>query len=403
MINYEEANKIILRELSKITKRIIEVDLQDCLGRTLAEDVFSDTDQPPFDNSAMDGIAIKFNENIRSWSLIGEISAGNYEHFELDENSCVRIMTGGKMPSSADTVIPVELLAEYGKRISLLSDVKIKKGTHVRKKGSDLFVGMKSVESGIKIKSNHISMLSACGESKVKVYDKLKIGLLVTGDELVEISEIPLGDKIRASNLYTLLSSVKESGHEALSFGLVGDDRELTEEKIRSALNSDIDIFLTTGGVSVGKYDFVKEILEQLGCETKFWRVNIKPGKPVLFCTFNNDSRSKLVFGLPGNPVSAFVTFNIFVKNNIDKYFNSKENKNIIAELNDDIRKKDRKRHFSRGILTYEPSLARYFVSDAGSVSSGNMASLSKANCLIILKEETSHLRKGEMVECIKI
>jgi molybdopterin molybdotransferase len=403
VISYDDANKIILEELTKIEKRILEVDLLDSLGRILAEDVFSDTDQPPFDNSAMDGIAIKFRENIRSWKLVGEISAGNFSEYNLDENSCARIMTGGKIPESADSVIPLELFEDSGEKITLLSDVEISKGSHIREKGSDLFVGMKAVGRGVKIRSNHISMLSACGKSKVKVYDKIKIGLLVTGDELVEIDQKPSSDKIRATNLYTLLSAIKEGGHEPINFGLVGDDRDLTEQKVKSALDSDIDFFITTGGVSVGKYDFIKDVLLELGMEEKFWRVNIKPGKPVLFGTFNKNNKTKMIYGLPGNPVSSFVTFNIFVKNNIDKYFNFDNNNKIIAELTLDLKKKDSKRHFSRGILTYDENAGKYYVSDAGSVSSGNMASLSNANCLIIIEENRTFPKNGEMIKCIKI
>lgn len=406
MINYSDANKIILEEIFKIEKRTVEVDLLDSLGRILAEDIFSDTDQPPFDNSAMDGIAIKFTGNISSWNLIGEISAGNYEEFNIDDNSCVRIMTGGKVPDSCDTVIPLELYEESNKVITLHSDTKISKGSNLRAKGSDLFIGMKAVKSGIKIKSNHISMLAACGKSKVKVYDKMKIGLLVTGDELVEINQKPTDDKIRATNLYTLLSAINEAGHKAVNFGLVGDDRALTEQKIKSALDSDIDIFLTTGGVSVGKYDFVKDVLSEFGVEEKFWRVNIKPGKPVLFGIYNseeqNNINTKLVFGLPGNPVSSYVTFNIFVKNNIDKYFGF-INKKIQAELKTNLKKKDNKCHFSRGILEYDMSDGKYYVSDAGSVSSGDMSSLSDANCLIIIQENRTFPKNGEMIECMKI
>lgn len=401
MINYGDAIDIINAELSKIEKRTEIVDLLDSLGRILAKDVFSDIDQPPFNNSAMDGIAVKFNSNIKSWAVLGEISAGNFEEYNIDENSCVRIMTGGKIPVNADTVIPIELISDDGDVITLLDDMSIKRNQHIREKASDLHIGMLAIKQDTQIKSNHIPMLATCGVGKVTVYSRLKIGLLVTGDELVEISEKPEGDKIRASNLYTLILAIKEAGHIPVSFGLVGDDRSLTEEKIITALNSDIDIFITTGGVSVGKYDFIKEILQQNDIDEKFWSVNIKPGKPVFFGTYKHNNKHKLVFGLPGNPVSSFVTFLVFVKYTLDKYYNINSNNIVRAELTSDLNKKDGKRHFSRGMLYKKDE--QYFVVDSGSHSSGDMAGLSNANCLIVIKEERISPKKGEKIECIVI
>ncbi len=403
MLSYEEACRIIRSECKEMPKRVVELDLPDSLHRVLAEDVLSDTDQPPFDNAAMDGIAIRYDPEVRSWNIIGEIAAGNYSDYALRADSCVRIMTGARIPPDADTVIPVEHVVEDDDRLTLSETATVLKGQHIRRRASDLFVGMEAIAKGVSIRANHISMLAACGKARVKVFERLKIGLLISGDELIEVDEKPHGDKIRATNLYALAAAIREAGHEAVNFGIVGDDRELSESRLSEALKSDIDILVTTGGVSVGKYDYIKELFETLGVETKFWRVNIKPGKPILFGSYERGRHKKLVFGLPGNPVSAFVTFNIFVQRVVNSFVRDEASGRILAELTCDLKKKDSKRHFARGLLRFDERKGRYLVEDAGSASSGNMAGLSNANCLIVIEESRINPRSGEMIECIQI
>jgi len=403
MISYNEANEIIEQSFSLLTKQTEEVALLDSLNRILAEDIYSDTFQPPFDNSAMDGIAINYDDNIREWELIGEISAGNYKELQINNNQCFRIMTGGKVPQSADTVIPIEHLIEDQKKINFNNEFHLKKGQNIRKQGSDLFEGMLAIPIGTKINPQIISMLAACGKSKVKVYKKLQIGVMVTGDELIEVHEKLHDDKIRATNYYALQSSITQLGHTPIPLGIIKDDKKITEQSIKKALQSKIDILLTTGGVSVGKYDYLKDIFKEQNVEQKFWRTNIKPGKPMFFGIHKGNNNNKLIFGLPGNPVSTFVTSHIYVAENINKLYNLQNSKTITAILDQDLNKKDNKRHFSRGILHYNIEDNHYHVSDAGSASSGNMASLSNSNCLIIIEENKLYPKKNERISCIKI
>ncbi|MDP4192244.1 MAG: molybdopterin molybdotransferase MoeA, partial [Bacteroidota bacterium] len=344
---------------------------------------------------------VKFNKNIKNWSISGEISAGNYIHSDINDLSAVHIMTGAKIPDNFDTVIPVEDLIIRENEIILNTNARYSFGMNVRKKGEDLPKNSLAIKKGTFLKPQHIALAAACGKSHIKIYDKLKYGILTTGDELVDINEIPENDKIRASNLYTLIAAVKEIGQTPVNLGIVKDDRENIKEKISSSLNSDIDVLITTGGVSVGKYDYVKDIFEEIGITKKFHKVNIRPGKPVLYGTFQKKEKTVLIFALPGNPVSALVTFNLFIKDILLSGYNNSELVRINAKLSDDIDKSDSKRHFIRGEL--RNSSDGLIVSLVGNQSSGNLAQMSKANCLIVIEEDRINPRKGENAECIMI
>ena len=402
MISYKEAEKIIQKEFAKLTLETEQVDLLEAANRILAEDVYSDVNLPPFDNSAMDGYAIKFNDSIKKWKIIGEISAGNFNDFEVDEHSAISIMTGGKLPKECDTVIPIEDAELNGEFISLSEAARFAKGINTRKKGEDLLKGNISLPQNTLIKPHHIAVAASCGKPNLNVYKKLKIGVLATGDELVDIHETPAEDKLRCSNLYSLLSAIKTINMQPVNFGIAKDDKQLIQDRIKWALDSELEIFITTGGVSVGKFDFVKDIYEKLGVKINFWRAYIKPGKPILFGTYKNGEKITLVFGLPGNPVSCLVNFLIFVQENIYNLFNIKLNNKITAVLDEDIKKKDKKRHFMRGQLLLDKD-GVYSVKRVGSQSSGNLAEMGKSNCLMIIEEERLSAGKGELVECIMI
>jgi molybdopterin molybdotransferase len=403
MISFEEANKIINAEFQKFEKRTTEVDLLNSLDYILAEDIISDINLPPFDNSAMDGYAIKYSEGKSKWKIIGEISAGNYKSFSLSDETTTRIMTGAKLPENSTAVVPIEDVKVENNFVEITNSIKLKDRQNIRPMGDDIKVGEVSVGKNTIIKSRHISAAASCGKKRLNVYDKLRIGVLATGDELIDIDEKPTGDKIRGSNLYALLASIKEMNMYPVNLGFVSDEKSELESKIKSALESDTDILITTGGVSVGKYDYVPEIFEKLGVEIKFRKVNIKPGKPMVFGTFNKNDNPIFVFGLPGNPVSSFVGIQLFVKKNIYKLFGVDYQNNFSAELLEDIRKEDNKRHFMRGVFSYNRGSNKYTVEKLVSQSSGNIVTTSKANCLIVVEENKNFSEKGETVECIKI
>ena len=203
------------------------------------------------------------------------------------------------------------------------------------------------------------------------------------------------------SNIYSLYAALKETNHTVINFGFTKDDKKIITQKIKAALDLKIDLLITTGGVSVGKYDFLKEVFEEQGVKQKFWKVNIKPGKPIFFGVYEKGERRIMVFGLPGNPVSSLVNFYVFIEPAIAFLFKQNESKSITASLMNDFKKKDKKRHFSRGILFEETG--EWKVTSEFSQSSGNLVEMSKANCLIEIEEERFNPKKGEKVKCILI
>ncbi|TAL68877.1 MAG: molybdopterin molybdenumtransferase MoeA [Bacteroidetes bacterium] len=415
ILTYEDACEIIKEHFKFIKPAIREVDILDSVGCLLAEDIISDIDMPSFDNSQMDGYAVKFNENIREWDVIGEISAGKFNDIEIRGCLAVSIMTGAKLPTGADTVIPVENVVIESDRIKLKEGIILKKGSDVRFKGEDKKKGAIAIPSDTLIKTNNIPLIASYGYNKIKVIEPLKIGFFATGNELIDINSIPVTDQIRSSNLYTLSTLIQELEMSPVNFGTVRDDEIQIKDTINKAVEYGIDILITTGGVSVGKYDFLKDVIEDCGFEKIFWKVNVKPGKPLLFCLYKNSGRSILYFGLPGNPVSAFISFTMFIKPFIIEMYNQTPQKKFFAKLENDLIKKDDRKTFVRGTSNFNNSTLNtqhstfntqlYTVRDAGggTQSSGDMSSLSNANCLIVFEEEKYKLFAGEIVECIMI
>ena len=403
MISYKEAIQLIEDEFSKLNKEVIEVNIEDATGLTLAEDIYSDVNFPGFNNSSMDGYAINYSEGKKSWNITGEIPAGNFKEYPIDVNSAIRIMTGGRIPTDANVVIPIEDFIEEGGKIILRDEIKVKLKQNIRYRGDDLKSGVNAINRNTLLKSQNIALAAACGKAKLKVYRKLTMGVLATGDELVDISEEQGEDKVRATNLYSLLAGVKEINMNPINLGIVKDDKDLMMSSISSALKSDLDILITSGGVSVGKYDLLKDIFMEAGVSCIFWRVNVKPGKPLFFGKYTKGNKTKLIFGLPGNPVSSFVSFTLFIKTAILKFYGREDFNHHLARLETPIKKTDSKRHFIRGILRFDNNLKKYFVDTAGSQSSGNLAGLSNANCLIVIPEDMINPWTGENVECITI
>ncbi|MBI3195137.1 MAG: molybdopterin molybdotransferase MoeA [Ignavibacteriae bacterium] len=394
MISTQEARDIIsafVHPLGTLT-----VSFENSLGFVLAEDIISEENIPSFDNSAMDGFAVR-SEDCKTvptvLQVIDEISAGSVSTRRMGQGECATIMTGAKIPEDCDAVIQHEWTEAINEReIKLLRSVV--PGYNIRRAGDDIRNGTTVLEWGQNIRPQEIGVLASLGRRFVTVFRKPTVAILATGNELVEIHKPLSNGKIRNSNLYTLKSLVHELGCDVIDLGIGHDDKQELKTKLEHGLNA--DILLTSGGVSVGKFDFVLETLKELGVEEKFWKVNIKPGMPLFFGIYNE----KPVFGLPGNPVSSFVTFVEFVKpailqmsgNNMTNY-----RVQIRATLNNEILKKDAKRHFVRGVL--ENMNGNFSVKTTGTQSSGVLTSLTKANCLIHLPEEKKMFQIGEIVE----
>jgi molybdopterin molybdotransferase len=397
---YAEALQIIKDEISTLQLQTEVVRIEESLNRILAEDIISDVDLPPFDNSAMDGYAVKFSAR-KSWRVIGEVTAGNFHQLSLSQDEAVLITTGSKIPIGADTVIPVEDVLLETNFIQLKDNASFNIGMNIRLNGNDLSKNEIALNKFTKIDSKAVSVLASCDKEFLTVFKHQKIAILSTGDELIPINQIPSDDKLRVSNSYSLNFAVREMNHIPVDYGFVKDAWTIIANKIQQMVLDDNDIIITTGGVSVGKYDFVKEIYAEMGIEIKFWKANIKPGKPIVFGTCLKDKRKKLIFGLPGNPVSSLVNFHIFIKPAINNLFHQTDIDYFLAELDNDIMKNDSKRHFSRGMMFYEHEKPK--VKSLSSQSSGNLVEMSRANCLIEIPEEVLNPKKGDLVKCIRI
>ncbi|MBC7899760.1 MAG: molybdopterin molybdotransferase MoeA [Saprospiraceae bacterium] len=315
MIPISESIEIIKRETPSLGSETI--DLDQVVGRVLAENIVADTDLPPFDRSQMDGFSVVAKDTARSpveLQIVGESSAGSGWHHELHSGQSVRIMTGAPVPKGSDAVQKVELTREQtvpAEIVEILESVKA--GQSIVPRGFEITKGQNVFEQGETITANMIASIAAFGYSKVKVFKRPIVAILPTGSEIVPIGETPGIDQIRDSNSVMLKALCGKMGISAELLPIADDDLPGLKTAILDAVDSRSprpQILIITGGVSVGKYDFTKTALREIGAEIVFDKVKLKPGKPTVFAKFGNT----LIFGLPGNPVSSAVTFYLFVK-----------------------------------------------------------------------------------------
>lgn len=401
MISYNDALAIVLEEAGRELP-VETVPLVLSLGRVLATAIVSGENIPASANSAMDGYAVRAEdtggasvESPARLRVIGEAAAGSLYGGSLGMGDAVRIMTGGIVPEGANAVVEVEATSEGDGVVEVRRGVRI--GESIRSAGEDIAVGAEVIQAGKRITPGDIGVLASLGVVNVPVRVKPKVGILSTGNEVVEPFRTPGPGQVRNSTLPALYAACSEIGAEPIDLGIASDDREELEEKLEEGLR--YDILLTTGGVSAGAYDLVQKVFPELGVRIIFHKVNIKPGKPVLFGTYGEGSYQTLVFGLPGNPVSTLVTFRQFVAPAVRRLLGRTDAPPPLrARLRQTIRKSDDKRHFIRGILDRDEN-GEMVVSTTGIQSSGAMSSMSRANCLIILAEDTGTLELGTMVE----
>jgi len=305
MIELEVAQKLVL----SLAKTMVSENahLPVTLGRVLAEDVFADTDMPPFDKSAVDGFACRRADLDQELEMIEVIPAGYYPEMAITPGTCAKIMTGGPVPEGADTVVMVEDFIETGERKIRFS--KEKTAANICYQGEDVKRGQLVLPEGTLIRPQEMAVLASVGCINPLVYKIPVIGIISTGDELVEPSEMPKLSQIRNSNATQLMAQVTRAGATPEYFGIARDSRESTRNLVSSALNK-CDVVLLTGGVSMGDYDYVPGVLKELGITLLFESIAVQPGRPTIFGTGNG----KYLFGLPGNPVSSFVQFEMLVK-----------------------------------------------------------------------------------------
>ncbi len=313
MIQASEAIRIVREQAQPLQTE--EVNLEDSLGRVLAEDVLADSDLPPFDRAQMDGYAVRaedLTEAPARLHIVGEAAAGRGWRGTLRKGEAVRIMTGAPMPEGADSVQQVELTRELDAGALVEIERATTRGQFYVKRASEISAGVTVLRAGENINAAKTAVLASFGLARVSVYRRPRVAVLATGTELVAVHEQPGEDQIRDSNSYSLAAYAQLAGATVERLPFAGDEPELLQHAIAEVARR-ADVLVLSGGVSMGIYDFTKTALRALGAEIFFERVALRPGKPTVFARLPNE-RGTLVFGLPGNPVSVSVTFNLFAR-----------------------------------------------------------------------------------------
>ncbi|HXG38503.1 MAG TPA: gephyrin-like molybdotransferase Glp [Bacteroidota bacterium] len=401
MKSAQEARKVILSSVKTLPSE--QVSLWEAHGRVLGEDIIAREDLPAFDNSSMDGFALHAADTVEATEtkpallhLAGEVAAGALSVRELSARTAVRIMTGAPIPPGADAVLELEAVKTQNGFVQIEMPVSV--GRNIRRKGEELSAGTVVFRHGTYLRAAHLGVLATLGYEKVQVYRKPSVAFLTTGNELVDVGHPLEVGQIRNSNAYALWGLIREAGAEPVNLGTARDDERSLHDKLHAGLS--YDVLVTSGGVSVGAYDLVMRVLERLGVQKQFWKVNIKPGMPLFFGLYRNQrERDVPVFGLPGNPVSTMVTFLQFVRPAIQTMQGRTDSEPIRlpARMMQDYVKKDGKRHFLRGILRNDNGSLT--VQTTGTQSSAALSSMALANCLIVVPEQRTDIKAGEEVE----
>jgi molybdopterin molybdotransferase len=401
MISVGKALEYVLKHFGPLEPE--EVEILDALDRVLAEDVYSDIDIPPFDNSAMDGYAVRAGDTVGAspeapvtLRVIGDLAAGYTTDLVVEPGTAIRIMTGAPLPAGADAVVRFEEtsegLAGEGRDdlVEVFSEVVIRE--NVRPAGEDILKGELVLTEGTILRPQEIGVLASLGRARVRVIRRPRVAILATGDELVGIDESLAPGKIRNSNEYSNAALVQRYGGVPVRLGIARDDVEELTAKIREGLAHKVDLFLTSAGVSVGDYDVVKDVLGAEG-EMHFWQVRMKPGKPLAF----GEIQGVPLLGLPGNPVSAMVSFEQFARPAILKMLGKTRLRKPTVEaiLEEDVESSGR-RNFKRAVITRRGG--EYYASVTGPQGSGVLTSMVKANGLVIIPEGVRHVKAGERV-----
>jgi molybdopterin molybdotransferase len=376
------------------------VSIYDSLGRVLANDIISPINVPSADNSAMDGYAFSgtsiIKDGVTSLTMIGKGFAGNAFDGMVNQGQCVRIMTGAVMPAGCDTTIPQELVKVDGDQIQFQSSV-IKAGDNRRLKGEDLSIGQAALSAGKIIRPSDLGLIASLGMGSVAVKRRLKVGFFSTGDELRSIGQ-PLDDGcVYDSNRYTLFGMLSRLNVELHDFGVVKDDPDAMRTTFSKAAAT-CDAVVTSGGVSVGEADYTKQIMRELG-DVSFWKIAMRPGRPMAFGSIQGDQHRAVLFGLPGNPVAVMVTFYQFVRNALLAMSGATQvaPPMMQAKTIESIRKRPGRTEFQRGILSTDASGNRT-VRITGAQGSGVLRSMSEADCFIVLAHDQENIQAGENV-----
>ncbi len=418
MLTVEEALQKILAEVNVLEEETVPI--MEALGQVLAEDIVSNINVPPLDNSAMDGFAVR-SEDTRGASektpitlkVTDRVLAGGIPKKEVVPGTAIRIMTGAPIPSSADSVVQFEDTDDQKNKdassnqrpgqVSIFAETK--PGQNIRLAGEDIAQGKTTLKKGTVIRPQEMGLMASAGRSQVKVIRRPVVAIISTGDELVELDKpLPKG-KIHDSNAYSIAGLVKRYGGIPKMLGIARDNEKELVTKLKQV--QDADVLLTTGGVSMGDYDMVKDILARDG-EMVFWKVRVKPGKPLAFGKIKGKDRNgkaKIIphLGLPGNVTSCMVSFELFVRPTLLKMMGkqnlAKPSINVIIEQT--IKNDAGRRIYDRAII--EKRNGHYYAKLTGPQGSGILSSMSLANGLVIIPEETERVNKGDTVQALML
>jgi molybdopterin molybdotransferase len=395
MISVEEALKRILNAISPLGLEM--VSLLDAMGRVIGEEIFARRDIPPKDHSTMDGYALRREDTLGAslakpvlLDITEAIRAGAVPGKRIGPRQAARIMTGAPVPEGVNAVIRMEDTRTEGNRALVFAEAK--EGQNIRRAGEDVHQGEKVISRGEIIRPTEVGMLAALGRSFISVHQRPLVAVVATGDELVDVDEPPSPWQIVGSNGYSLAALVRDCGAVPIQVGIARDCREELAEKFKAAMRA--DLIVSSGGVSVGDYDLVKEIMQEMGNSMQFWQVAMQPGRPLAFGALSGIP----IVGLPGNPVSAMVSFEQFVRPAILKMLGHINlfRRTVQARIEEDIEKKQGSRHFIRALIHRDGK--GYTVVTTGNQGSGILKSMVRTNGLIILPEDATAVRKGEMV-----
>lgn len=391
IIEADEALDIVLKHALPLTPR--PVALLEALDLVVAQDVMAPEDLPPFPCSAKDGFAVIAADTANPRRLVGEQMAGYIADLEVTPGTCVRITTGAPMPRGADAVIMVEYTQEAHGMITMQGQVA--PGADVRPVGQDITRGQRVLEAGMRLGPQEIGLLASLGHTSVVAYPRPRVAVLSTGDEIVEPGAQPRPGQIRDSNRYALMAAVQRAGAQPVSLGIGSDRQAELTDKIEAGLAT-CDVVITSGGVSMGELDLIKPILEGRG-QVHFGRVNLKPGKPLTFATVDH----KLVFALPGFPVSSLVSFEVFVRPALRRMGGQRLilRPHVPVTLAETIQGDAWRPEFHRVRLTQEHGT--YMARTTGMQSSARLLSMVGANGLLVLPSQKTPFKAGETVTAI--
>ncbi len=395
VLSVEEARERILA-----TVRLLEPErtpLLEAAGRVLAEEVAADRDIPPLTNSAMDGYAARGADVAQAPArlrVVGEVAAGHVSDVTVGPGEALRIMTGAPVPAGADTVVRFEDTRQDGDWAEVLESYPT--GKNVRLAGEDVRVGQVVLASGRVLRPQEIGMLAAVGRMEVLVVRRPRVAILATGDEVVPPGQSPGPGQIRDANSYTVAAQVQTFGGLPLLLGVARDQETLVRQGMREALAQGADMIITSGGVSVGDFDLVKQVLAAEG-EMHFWSLNMKPGRPLAFGMIGGIP----LLGLPGNPVAAMISTELFGRPALLKMqgFTDWSRPRVAARLTQPIARKDGRRHYLR--VRLRETEVGYEVTLTGDQGSGILNSLVQADGLAVIPEEADHLPAGAEVAVI--